>query len=76
MVRYARTPWHAFWRWRHGYPVVCIHLSHRLRLPCLRWLAYDGYCQKHNATCFNDDSGMCTRSITVAPDVAPAESGG
>jgi hypothetical protein len=57
-VRYARTPWHALMRRRYGYPVICSHLSHRLRLPCLRRETYDGYCGRHNMTCFDDDASL------------------
>ncbi|WP_395109802.1 hypothetical protein [Actinomadura sp. SCN-SB] len=36
-----------------GYHRLCVHRSHRLRLPCYRGLTYDGLCTKHNRTCFN-----------------------
>lgn len=33
----------------------CGHRSHQLGLPCLRRRTYDGYCGKHNVTCYDDD---------------------
>ena len=45
---------HAFLRrYRDGYWRLCGHRSHRLRLRCYRGFTYDGYCGKHNASCFN-----------------------
>lgn len=31
----------------------CVHVSHRLWLPCWRARIYDGYCPRHNRTCFS-----------------------
>lgn len=39
--------------WADGYYRRCYHRSHRLRLRCYRGMTYDGYCSKHNGTCFN-----------------------
>lgn len=45
---------HKFLRsWRGGYWRRCVHRSHRLGVPCWRGFAYDGYCGKHNESCFN-----------------------
>lgn len=45
---------HAFLRRYHGgYWRRCGHRSHRLSLRCYRGFTYDGYCGKHNETCFN-----------------------
>lgn len=49
---------------RHGRSVVvlgchyryCGHRSHRRGRRCWRWHNYDGYCLKHNATCWD----VCT----------------
>lgn len=30
----------------------CLHWSHRWTLPCWRWAVYDGYCGKHNTSCY------------------------
>lgn len=54
-IRYANTPYHRLMARRYGYRVICAHKSHRLRLPCFRSMTYDGYCGKHNSTCFADD---------------------
>jgi hypothetical protein len=54
-IRYASTPYHRLMARRYGYRVICVHVSHRLRLPCLRSRTYDGYCGKHNRSCFQDD---------------------
>jgi hypothetical protein len=40
-------------RFRNGYWRRCEHRSHRLGLRCYRGFTYDGYCSKHNGTCFN-----------------------
>lgn len=32
----------------------CIHLSHRLRLPCWSGTIYDGFCAHHNNTCWGE----------------------
>lgn len=40
---------HRFFRWyAHGYYRLCVHRSRRLRLPCYRFVTYDGYCGRHN----------------------------
>lgn len=45
---------HAFLRrYRNGYYRRCLHRSHRLRLRCYRGFVYDGFCYRHNETCFN-----------------------
>lgn len=32
----------------------CMHISHRFGTPlCVRYYVYDGYCWKHNRSCFN-----------------------
>lgn len=36
------------YHWRY-----CTHRSHRLGLPCWRWFIHDGYCRKHNTTCWS-----------------------
>jgi hypothetical protein len=36
------------YHWRY-----CAHRSHRMRLPCWRWFIYDGYCARHNASCWS-----------------------
>lgn len=36
------------YRWRY-----CAHRSHRHRLRCWRWAAWDGYCTRHNTTCWD-----------------------
>lgn len=44
---------HRFLRtWRGGYYRLCRHRSHRLRLPCFRFMTYDGQCGRHNSSCF------------------------
>lgn len=30
----------------------CLHQSHRWMLSCWRWRTYDGFCAKHNRTCY------------------------
>jgi hypothetical protein len=35
--------------WRY-----CGHRSHRWGIPCWRWFFYDGYCFRHNSTCYTD----------------------
>lgn len=40
-------------RYRRGYFRLCSHRSHRLRLPCFRGFVSDGYCARHNDTCFH-----------------------
>lgn len=35
--------------WRY-----CGHRSHRLRLRCWRWHIHDGYCARHNASCWSN----------------------
>lgn len=48
------TPVHRFLRWWDGgYYRLCGHSSHRIGLPCFRGFVYDGYCSKHNDTCFH-----------------------
>src|SRR5688572_11559598 len=42
--------WFLRFQHRHGF---CRHRSHRLNLPCWRWFTYDGFCAKHNNTCWN-----------------------
>jgi len=52
---------HIALRGRHCHEVVinglhwryCTHRSHRLRLWCWRWFVYDGYCDKHNESCYS-----------------------
>jgi hypothetical protein len=42
------------WYWQY-----CNHHSHRWGWPCWRWHQWDGYCRKHNDTCWDvcdDDS--------------------
>lgn len=47
--------------WRHNREVVlfgfhwkyCNHRSHVLNLRCWRWFNYDGFCVKHNGTCWS-----------------------
>lgn len=34
------------------YWAFCGHRSHRYGLRCWRWFCYDGYCSKHNVTCY------------------------
>jgi hypothetical protein len=43
VLRVIRKP---FW-----YP-RCLHLSHRLLLPCWRAQIWDSYCPHHNDTCW------------------------
>jgi hypothetical protein len=46
---------HAFLRrYQNGYWRRCTHRSHRLGLICWRGFTYDGFCSKHNGSCFND----------------------
>lgn len=47
-VRYARP-----WWGRRG---RCLHVSHTLGLWCWRRRVYDGYCGRHNGSCFLDDT--------------------
>ncbi|MDX2550159.1 hypothetical protein [Streptomyces stelliscabiei] len=37
----------------------CNHRSHRLRLRCWRWFVYDGYCARHNDSCW----GQCPTGL-------------
>jgi hypothetical protein len=37
---------------RRGYWRRCLHRSHKWGLRCQRGLVYDGYCFKHNRSCF------------------------
>ncbi|MFJ2007040.1 hypothetical protein [Streptomyces chartreusis] len=45
---------------RHRHTVIvggyhwgyCSHRSHRLRLPCWRFSRWDGYCTRHNNSCW------------------------
>lgn len=30
----------------------CVHRSHRLSLWCWRFFVYDGYCDRHNESCY------------------------
>lgn len=30
----------------------CVHISHHRGLKCYRWVIHDGYCSKHNSTCY------------------------
>jgi len=30
----------------------CAHRSHRVGARCWRWFVYDGYCHKHNGSCY------------------------
>jgi hypothetical protein len=36
-----------------SHAVRCHHRSHRLRLRCWRTRTYDGFCGRHNDTCFS-----------------------
>jgi hypothetical protein len=31
----------------------CVHLSHRLLLPCWSAKVYDGFCARHNRRCWD-----------------------
>lgn len=45
MLRLVHTErWH--WRW-----MCCSHLSHRLRLPCIRPWGWQYRCARHNHRC-------------------------
>lgn len=35
------------------YWTFCCHRSHHRRLRCWRWFQYDGYCARHNRTCYS-----------------------
>jgi hypothetical protein len=46
------TPIHKFLRrYKGGLYRLCLHRSHRLRLPCFRLFHWDGQCYKHDDTC-------------------------
>lgn len=45
--RHRRTVAVGGYYWKY-----CVHRSHRLALPCWRWFAADGYCARHNASCW------------------------
>lgn len=47
--RHRRTAVIGGLHWRY-----CSHRSHRLGLPCWRWFIHDGYCARHNSTCWGD----------------------
>jgi hypothetical protein len=40
------------------YWCYCSHRSHDRGLRCYRWTAYDGYCTRHNATCYFSCTGQ------------------
>jgi len=45
---------HAFLNhYQNGYWRRCAHRSHHRHLSCWRGQVYDGYCGKHNQSCFN-----------------------
>jgi hypothetical protein len=31
---------------------LCMHLSHRIKMPCWRSAVYDGFCAVHNRRCW------------------------
>jgi hypothetical protein len=47
--RHRRTAVVGGYHWRY-----CGHRSHRLRLPCWRWHIHDGYCTRHNLSCWSN----------------------
>lgn len=52
--RHRRTVVVGGYHWRY-----CHHRSHRLSLPCWRWFIYDGYCARHNDSCW----GSCRKGL-------------
>lgn len=47
--RHGLTAWIDGFYWRY-----CAHRSHRWRLKCWRWEWHDGYCGKHNGSCWGE----------------------
>ncbi|HEY9353649.1 MAG TPA: hypothetical protein VIP28_10375 [Nocardioides sp.] len=47
--RHRRTAVVGGYHWRY-----CHHRSHRLRLRCWRWFIHDGYCARHNNSCWGN----------------------
>lgn len=45
--RHHRTVAVGGYHWKY-----CAHRSHRLALPCWRWFRHDGYCTRHNTSCW------------------------
>lgn len=52
-LRHRRESW-GYWPdqgpvlWRY-----CIHRSHRVGLPCWRFMIYDAQCAQHNGSCYS-----------------------
>lgn len=61
------TPLHRLLRrWRGGFYRLCNHRSHRLRLPCFRYHALDGYCGKHVGSCYH----TCEKAASTPREIA------
>lgn len=45
--RHHKEVWIGGYRWKY-----CGHRSHWRRIRCRRWFHHDGYCGRHNESCW------------------------